>query len=511
MVIRYILIFASLLVGRAGLAQSVFGPVAQPTSYYRQPSAILAPAESLGALVLEWKFAETNNPVIDTSPAGQDNTGDLGAPLPVWNAPAFTIGPSYQLIASSTVTCDTIHLDVSSATQATIMGWFNHSGGDDAAQKNLMLFISDDGSSTYLILQVDFTSANDRWNVFCREDNTLQWQIQTSANSADPFTSGWYMWTLRFDGGVASFWINYFDFTRFSTTTDQTVWLDDLVGGATAKATNFTLRGYAGTTAAQGLRIYTNKVLTDAEVYDEFWLGATNRGWPEYYFFNQSEWSNTILVTENSFDDQGFISDKSIINSNRFGAGPGQSFTWVTNDFGTPVYFADGDDFGAGFSRSDINPRYFTFSIWWNTTSLTAGQDVHALIGGASTWVGLMVGYYEVNGKVRAWIDRNGEDYVSIDSDVVVQTNVWYHTVVILDSVDDTLKMWINSIPQTDTILCTNITWNAGNIQIGRYLNSGTHYYNGYIGDIDYFNISTNGDWVTNKWNAGKARFGYGL
>ena len=173
-----------------------------------------------------------------------------------------------------------------------------------------------------------------------------------------------------------------------------------------------------------------------------------------------------------------------------------------TFDFdGVSDYF----DCGAS-SVFDFPGGYFAISCWVNIEALAADS---AGIVGKRNLVGNPICYMlslETANKIRLLIDQSDTTRISIESDSIPSTGVWYHVVAVAGQkqglIGDDLRMYINGILQTDIATYdATLDTHTDSLFIGRNAND---YMNGLVDDVALWDKKLTPEQVTEIYNSGQ-------
>ena len=128
--------------------------------------------------------------------------------------------------------------------------------------------------------------------------------------------------------------------------------------------------------------------------------------------------------------------------------------SWVEGRFGSALYY-DGDDDSVETSSPVITSAPVSVSLWFKADELPSvrAQDGTLLIQRTvgSPYQSFRTLINDADDKILLLIyNSSGVQGVSISSDSAIQTGIWYHAVLILDS-DYDAYMYVNGVQQTET------------------------------------------------------------
>ena len=175
-------------------------------------------------LMAYYKFDEASGNLINQAAAvgSTDEIAGNGSNTGVTYSVSGKIGNAYSYDGTNDFT--TVNaLHTSTTTSGSVFYWWNtptFSGG------NIMWSLGDANADEFIF--VEFMTSNTSLNVFVRQAGSNKWVANTGTISNS--TDTWHSFALTHNGTAPLLYVDGLETTNVTTTTDQTIWVNDLTG-----------------------------------------------------------------------------------------------------------------------------------------------------------------------------------------------------------------------------------------------------------------------------------------
>jgi len=405
-----------------------------------------------------------------------------------------------------------------SSTKGAIFGWFR-TGATAAAIDEPRIW----GVNTYATLAsysmiCPITYYDDGYTAFLHVlDGTVQWNVRAPVVLAT--ASGWQFVGLIHNGTAPRVWLNSATCTpTWVTSTDLTKWTKAVLTDASSKADCFS----AGAVLYQGgiiggafkgdedrITIYTNTV-TDAQALTLFWRTATNHGYTAWQYANRSGLaSSTVCKAAYNFNVSGVAEDTS--GNGNHGTIAGATWQALGGTYPNGWLSFDG-------INDQVSIAGTVFTQWTNTFSVAfwlycLGRPKDNGNGDAILFHSKPLGSSDValffNNQSTS-VDQFGLGFsiddtysytlTSVNADTTFWSNKWRHVVGIYNNSDDTIKIYIDGILNTNKTGITAVPapTTANTFYIGSQ--GGANYFAARVDDLRLFaNTALSLNEITNK------------
>ncbi|VVB73457.1 Concanavalin A-like lectin/glucanases superfamily protein [uncultured archaeon] len=171
---------------------------------------------------------------------------------------------------------------------------------------------SESSTQTELFADVDFRSSNHWLDIVLAQDGTRYWQIETDANSLNPYIGEWVHVAIIQDGTSPKMYFNGVEqHLNYMTSTDTTKWFKAILTDAGTKANTATIGSlvrygqiYGFTGAIDEFRIY-NRSLSADEIAMTYYSEFQRYGSGQYRFY-----ANMTNLTQADYAYQGIARDE---------------------------------------------------------------------------------------------------------------------------------------------------------------------------------------------------------